>query len=216
MRAVRAKTHVKICGLTTAANAVACVDAGASAIGLNFVPSSPRRVSVAEARAIARAVRGRALVVGVVADRDVAAMRALVAEAELECLQLHGDESPETLAALLPHAYKAIRVGSAADVARARAYAGEHILVDARVEGALGGTGKTLDWALVAGLAEERKLTLAGGLTPENVADAIREVRPYCVDIASGVESAPGVKDAARVRALMEAVRGADAARVGR
>jgi phosphoribosylanthranilate isomerase len=206
-------THVKICGLTSVADALACANAGASAIGLNFVPSSPRRVTVADARAIARAVRGQALVVGVVADLDLPTMRALVADAELECLQLHGDESPETLAALLPHAYKAIRVGSAADVARARTYGGEHVLVDARVEGALGGTGKTLDWSLVANLAQERKLTLAGGLTPENVGDAIRAVVPYCVDVASGVESAPGVKDPARVAALMAAVRSADAER---
>ena len=87
------------------------------------------------------------------------------------------------------------------------------IPVDARVDGALGGTGKTLDWSLVAPLARERKLTLAGGLTPENVGDAIRAVLPYCVDVASGVESAPGLKDPARVRALMAAVRSTDTER---
>jgi len=205
-----AVTHVKICGITTVEDALLCVDAGASAIGLNFVPSSPRRVTVAVARAIARAVRGRTLVVGVVADLEVPAMRALLKSAEVECLQLHGEESPATVATMLPHAYKAIRVGSAADVEQARAFQGEYLLVDARVEGALGGTGKTLDWSLVAGLARERKLTLAGGLTADNVADAIRAVGPYCVDVASGVESAavgPGVKDAAKVRAFIEAAR---------
>jgi phosphoribosylanthranilate isomerase len=205
------KTHVKICGVTTVEGALLCVDAGASAIGLNFVPSSPRRVTVADARTIARAVRGKTLLVGVVADLEVAAMRALLADAELDCLQLHGDEPPGALATLLPHAYKAVRVGTAADVERARAYAGDHLLVDARVEGALGGTGKTLDWTLVAALATERKLTLAGGLTPDNVGDAIGAVVPYCVDVASGVESAPGVKDPARVRAFIAAVRRAPA-----
>ena len=166
------RTHVKICGLTSVADALVCVEAGASAIGLNFVPASPRCLSVTAARAIARAVKGKALVVGVVADLDLAAMRALARDAELECLQLHGDESPATVASLLPHAYKAVRVGGADDVERARTFPGEHVLVDARVEGALGGTGKTVDWGLVAPLARERKLTLAGGLTPANVGDA--------------------------------------------
>jgi phosphoribosylanthranilate isomerase len=202
-------THVKICGLKTIAEALLCVKAGATAIGLNFVPASPRRVSVPEAREIARAVRGKALVVGVVADLSVAEMHALVADAELECLQLHGDEMPETVASLLPHAYKAIRIGTVADVDRARAFPGEHVLVDARVDGSLGGTGKTLDWSLVAALARERKVTLAGGLTPENVGDAIRAVRPYCVDVASGVESAPGLKDPVKVRAFVAGARGA-------
>ena len=199
--------HVKICGVTTVDDALLCVEAGASAIGLNFVQTSPRRVSVERARAIARAVRGRTLVVGVVADMEATEMRALLKSAELECLQLHGDETPATLATMLPHAYKAVRVGSAADVERARAYGGEYLLADARVEGKLGGSGKTFDWPLVAGLARERKLTLAGGLTAENVGEAIRAVGPYCVDVASGVESAPGVKDPAKVAAFIEAAR---------
>jgi phosphoribosylanthranilate isomerase len=205
-------THVKVCGLTSVADALLCVEAGASAIGLNFVPSSPRKVSVLDARAISRAVRAlkaRVLVVGVVADLEIHALRALVKDAELECLQLHGDETPAALAALLPHAYKAIRVGNAEDVMRARTYGGDHVLVDARVEGALGGTGKLLDWSLVAELATERKLTLAGGLTPANVADAVRAVRPYCVDVASGVERSPGRKDAEKVRAFVANARGA-------
>jgi phosphoribosylanthranilate isomerase len=201
--------HVKICGVTSAAQAVACAEAGASAIGVNFVPTSPRRVDVATARGIARAVRAaspRTLVVGVVADLDVSAMRALRDDAELGCLQLHGDEPPEALAALLPHAYKALRIGDASDVARADAYGGDHILVDAKVAGALGGTGARFDWQLVAALARARKVTLAGGLTPENVAEAVRIVRPFCVDVASGVErGAPGVKDMDRVRAFIAA-----------
>ncbi len=200
-------THVKICGLTTVDDARMAVDAGASAIGLNFVPSSPRRVTVADARAIARAVRGRTLVVGVVADLGVGDMKSLMKAAEVECLQLHGDETVGVVAAMLPHAYKALRVGSAEDVDDARRYPGVYLLVDARVEGALGGTGKTLDWALVAGLARQRKLTLAGGLTPENVGGAIRAVRPYCVDVASGVEKSPGVKDAEKVAAFVRAAR---------
>jgi phosphoribosylanthranilate isomerase len=100
-----------------------------------------------------------------------------------------------------------VRIGSAADVQRARAFPGKHLLVDARVEGALGGTGVTFDWSLVAPLAGERKLTLAGGLTPANVAEAVRIAHPYCVDVASGVESAPGVKDLSKVRAFIAAAQ---------
>jgi phosphoribosylanthranilate isomerase len=196
---------VKVCGVTSVEDAVAAVDAGASAIGLNFVAASPRRVTVERAREIAQAVRGKTLVVGVAADLTVTAMRALANDAQLECLQMHGDESPDDVAAMLPHAYKAVRVGDASDVARARTFPGEYLLVDARVAGALGGTGHVVDWALVAPLARERKLTLAGGLTPANVAEAIRVVQPYCVDVASGVESAPGVKDVGKVRAFIHA-----------
>jgi phosphoribosylanthranilate isomerase len=199
--------HVKICGVTSVDDALACVDAGASSIGVNFIPSSPRRVSVETARAISRAIRDRALVVGVVADLTVEAMRALKDEAGLGCLQLHGEEPPEVLAALLPHAYKALRISNEWDVARAGLYPGEYVLVDAKVEGALGGTGQVFDWDLVRDLATARKLTLAGGLTPENVGDAVRAVHPFAVDVASGVEKSPGKKDVSRVRAFILAAR---------
>ena len=207
-----ALTHVKICGVRSVDDARACVRLGASAIGINFVPASPRCVDVETARAVARAVHDegqKVIVVGVVADMSLDAMRALVRDAELDCLQLHGDEPNDTLAALLPHAYKATRIATAADVERARAYPGEHLLVDAKVEGALGGTGTAFDWTLVRDLARERRLTLAGGLDPTNVERAVRELRPYCVDVASGVEPTgkPGVKDLAKVRAFIEAAR---------
>lgn len=206
--------HVKICGVTSADDARACVELGASAIGVNFVATSPRRVDVATARDIARAVRAAgaggksAIVVGVVAGKSVAELRELVRDAELDCLQLHGDETPEDLASLLPHAYKAVRIGGPEDVARARAFPGEYLLVDAKVEGAaLGGTGATFDWGLVRELARERRLTVAGGLHAGNVADAVRALAPYCVDVASGVERAPGVKDLAKVKDFIDAVR---------
>lgn len=196
--------HVKICGVTTVSDAIACAELGASAIGVNFVPSSPRRVTVERAREIARGVaRYPILVVGVVADLGVDQMRSLVEEAELGCLQLHGDESPETLAPLLPHAYKAVRVATADDVTAARRFGGDYLLADAKVGHALGGTGETFDWSLVKELARERRLTLAGGLRPDNVARAIEQIDPWCVDVASGVESAPGIKDLDAVRAFI-------------
>jgi phosphoribosylanthranilate isomerase len=203
---VRAVARVKICGVTNAEDARMCALEGADAIGINFVPSSPRRVSEDEARAIADAVRDlRVLVVGVVADLSPDAMIALRDRVGLGCLQLHGDEPPEALARLVPHAYKAIRVATAADVARADAYGGDYLLVDAKLPGTLGGTGTTFDWSLVTELAKRRKLTLAGGLHEGNVAEAIRVVSPYCVDVASGVEvpGEPRKKDPSRVRAFV-------------
>lgn len=206
-------THVKICGITSVDDALMSVEAGASALGLNFIESSPRRVEVAAARAISRALASLdtkpPLVVGVVADLDLDSMRRLVGEAELGCLQLHGHEDPATLAPLLPHAYKAVRVASPEDVADAERYGGEYLLVDAKVTGALGGTGVTFDWSLVQALATRRRLTVAGGLNPGNVADAIAAVRPFAVDVASGVERRPGVKDEALVRAFIQAARSA-------
>jgi phosphoribosylanthranilate isomerase len=202
--------HVKICGVRTAEDARACVELGARSIGVNLIPLSPRHVDAATARELSRAAHAadpRTVVVGVVADLTLEAMRALVRDAELDCLQLHGEESPATLSALLPHAYKAARIATAEDVERARAYPGAHLLVDAKVPGALGGTGHTFDWRLVKELARERRLTLAGGLRPENVASAVRAVAPYCVDVASGVELTPGEKDLDAVRRFIAAAR---------
>jgi phosphoribosylanthranilate isomerase len=206
------KLHVKICGVTCVEDARAAIAAGASAVGLNFVPPSPRCIDVATARAVAEAIGDRALVVGVVADMDVASMRRLRDEAMLGCLQLHGDEPPEALEAMLPHAYKAIRVATEEHVALADRYGGEHLLVDARVEGRLGGTGRRVDVALVAPLARRRKLTLAGGLDPSNVAAAIAAIPGlHCVDVAGGVERAgdPRRKDDAKMRAFVAAAHAA-------
>lgn len=200
-------TRVKVCGVTTVQQAVACADLGADAVGVNFVASSSRRVEEHLARAVVDAVGQRTLVVAVVAGMTVEAMRALVERTGVGCLQLHGDEPPADVAALLPHAYKAVRIATAGDVAVAEAMPGDYVMVDAKVPGVLGGTGHTFDWGLVAALARRRRLVLAGGLTPENVHAAVERVQPWCVDVASGVESAPGVKDLGRVRAFIEAAR---------
>jgi phosphoribosylanthranilate isomerase len=154
-------------------------------------------------------VGGRALVVGVVAGLSGEAMRALKDATGVGCLQLHGEEPAEDVAALLPHAYKAVRVASADDVARAAAMPGDYVMVDAKVGSVLGGSGHTFDWSLVVDLAARRRVVLAGGLTPDNVPAAVARVRPWCVDVASGVESAPGIKDMGRVRAFIAAARSA-------
>jgi phosphoribosylanthranilate isomerase len=197
---------VKVCGVTTPADAEGCVAAGVDWIGLNFVPSSPRCIDLGRAKAIRDAVRGRAELVGVVADRSEAELIELRRDAGLARLQLHGDEPADLVKRLGALAYKALRIGGPEDVARAQDYEGL-ILVDAKVSGALGGTGRTVDGALAAALARSRPILLAGGLGPANVAAAVQSVRPWGVDTASGVEKAPGVKDLEAVRAFVENAR---------
>jgi phosphoribosylanthranilate isomerase len=203
---------VKICGVVRVEDAIACVDAGASAIGVNVIGASKRAVSIERAKEIAAAVGARAEVVLVVANMRTDDLVCLRAETGIAWLQLHGDEAPDIVRSLLPHAFKAVRIADEEDVRRAATFPGEHLLVDSKSDSAaLGGTGKTFDWLLVRALAAARKLTLAGGLTPENVGNAIRTVRPYRVDVASGVERAgePREKDLDRVRAFIEAARSA-------
>jgi phosphoribosylanthranilate isomerase len=200
--------HFKVCGITNIEDAEWALEVGASAIGLNLVPGTPRAIDVDAARDLASFIGERALSVLVVADRGVGEMKELLRATGARCLQLHGDEPSDVVRAVLPHAYKALRVGSSADVVRATEFPGEHLLVDAKVEGKLGGTGRTVDWSLVAPLARVRKLTLAGGLNAQNVADAIATVQPYCVDVASGVEmdENPRRKDREKLRAFSRAV----------
>ncbi|GMV18409.1 MAG: N-(5'-phosphoribosyl)anthranilate isomerase [Polyangiaceae bacterium] len=198
---------VKICGITRVEDAELAVDAGADAIGLNFVPGSPRRVERALAEALVACCRGRVEIVGVIADLGLEEARRLRDELALDALQLHGDEPPGLLAALLPAAFKAVRVGSALDAEDAARFGGERLLLDAKVAGQLGGTGQRVDPGWVRGLARRRRVILAGGLTPGNVAAAVRAVAPWGVDVASGVERSAGVKAEALVRAFVAEAR---------
>ncbi len=187
--------HVKICGITRCVDAELAITAGADMLGLNFVPTSSRRIDVSLARAIVRAANGRVSLVGVFADEDEACIRNIVNEVPLDFVQLHGRESPEFVSTMGQRAFKAVAIGSADDIEFAKTYPGELLLVDARVAGQHGGTGVRIDPDLVAPLARLRPILLAGGLRPENVAEAVRHVRPYGVDVASGVETLPGIKD---------------------
>lgn len=196
--------RVKVCGVTSLEDARMCVEAGVDAIGLNFWPESVRRCPEARAREIVDALRGSALFVGVFVDVSGDEIARVIERVGLDCVQLHGDEPPELVARFVPHAYKALRVRGPGVRELAQRYPGAYVLLDAYVAGKPGGTGAAFDWSLARELARERKLALAGGLTPENVEDAVRAVRPFCVDTASGVESAPGVKAPALVRAFVE------------
>ncbi len=202
--------NIKVCGVRSPEDAIACVEAGVDTLGLNFWPGTPRCVDVATATRIVEAVAGRAGVVAVFVDAAEDAVRAVRDATGIEWVQLHGREPPALVEALLPRAYKAVRVGKGSVRETARSYPGERILLDAAVPGAMpGGTGHAFDWALAAEIAHERPLVLAGGRHPGNVGDAIRAVRPFQVDVASGVERSPGVKDLAAVRAFVDAVRDA-------
>ncbi|MAT68047.1 MAG: phosphoribosylanthranilate isomerase [Planctomycetaceae bacterium] len=214
--------RVKICGITTVDDARQAVDAGADAIGLNFYANSPRCVSIDAAREIADAVRDAALVVGVFVNESPTGMMGIATEVGLGALQVHGDEPPELLARLPDRPLIRVRridqqgvAAVAADLAACRAAgrAPQAVLVDAAAApGQYGGTGHAIPWELLAdhdAALGETPLILAGGLKPDNVAAAIRAVRPAGVDTASGVESAPGKKDPQKVAAFVAAARAA-------
>jgi phosphoribosylanthranilate isomerase len=208
------RVRTKICGITSVRDAEMCVALGADSLGLNFVPGTKRCIDVALARSIVEAIGTKTLVVGVVANLDAPALHDLKRDAKLACLQLHGDETPAFLEPFLPHAYKAVAVRTREDLERARTFGGRYILLDAppNAAGQVGGTGEAWGYEIAAPLARERRVSLAGGLHPENVAEAIAAVRPWCVDVASGVElpgATRGEKSEARVAAFLQAVRGA-------
>lgn len=184
------------------------MDAGADLIGFNFYLKSPRYIDVGRCRDIMSVMRkfGHITYVGVFVNASVAEIYATMETCGLSLAQLHGDESSEMLNALNGKAFKAFRgVPHSIDgFARGDAPA---LLVDASVKGAYGGTGVTADWKGAAELAKKYPLLLAGGLTPENVTDAIKQVKPWGVDVASGVESVPGVKDAGKIEGFVQAVK---------
>jgi phosphoribosylanthranilate isomerase len=208
------RLFVKVCGITSPEDGVAAAEAGADAIGLVFWPRSPRAVTVDEARAIGDALPPFVVRVGVFVDAGRDEMTRVADAARLDLLQLHGDEPPDALDALPRRALKAVRVGDGFAPEDALRYEGRAagLLLDTRAAAAPGGTGRAFDWSLARGVRERsRFLLLAGGLAPENVRAAIEAVRPDGVDASTSLESAPGKKDHARVRAFVEAARAVQA-----
>jgi phosphoribosylanthranilate isomerase len=206
-------TWVKICGITNLEDAELALAAGADALGINLVQGSKRAVDRETATRIADRFRDRCVLVAVVADQGAQALAELRRALGVDWLQLHGAEAPDELELLLPFAFKAVAIADARDVAHAGEFGGARLLVDAKVPGQLGGTGQRFDWSLALALCKSRDLIVAGGLTPDNVAAAVRELRPFGVDVASGVENAgtPRRKDPDKVAGFVRAVRGADA-----
>ncbi|MCC6206647.1 MAG: phosphoribosylanthranilate isomerase [Gammaproteobacteria bacterium] len=207
------RTRVKICGITRTEDAAAASTLGADAIGLVFYEHSPRRVEITRAADIASGLPLFVQTVGLFVDAAAAEIESVLGRVRIDILQFHGDESPADCRRFgLPY-IKAIRMRPGADV---RVEAGRYhdaraLLLDTYRPGVAGGTGTTFPWSEIPA-HPGAPILLAGGLTPENVQDAIRSVRPYGVDVSGGVEAAQGIKDAARMAAFFEAVRRADVA----
>jgi phosphoribosylanthranilate isomerase len=203
---------VKICGITTVSDASMVAEAGADMIGINFWPHSKRHVSATRADDIvdaARDVNEDILVVGVFVNQSHYEISHFVDRLELDYVQLHGDESAADVGRYGEHAIKAVHLQGPDDVARASDFPCDVLLVDAPSVD-YGGSGQQADWSLAHQVASGsgKDVILAGGLTPENVVVAISEVAPWAVDVASGVESGPGIKDAARVKEFIDRAKG--------
>jgi phosphoribosylanthranilate isomerase len=207
-------TWVKICGMTTMDDALACASAGADAIGLNFWPRSKRYRPPAELYEIGRTLiaQGRHIERwGVFVDPTLEEIEAAFAAEAIDVAQLHGDEEPTLCARLGPRAVKALRLAGAHSLADFDHFGGERFLIDAPFAG-YGGSGQLVDEQLARQAVEHvhpRRIILAGGLDPDNVAGVIARVRPHGVDVASGVEARPGIKDHERVRRFVAAAKGA-------
>ena len=231
---------IKICGIKTLSDALAAIDSGADYLGFNFYPKSIRFIkkdACAEIASVLKREHPHIKLVGVFVNSSVEEIKDILQTCHLDLAQLHGDETPEMVASFNGKAFKAIRL-SPSESAETSAHPFLHplivsvdplakqsvdtsvhplssvdnpvLLIDAAVKGAYGGSGVTADWTAAAELAKKYPLLLAGGLTPDNVADAVRQVQPWGVDVASGVESAPGEKDAGKMSEFVKAVRVAE------
>ncbi|MEW6727143.1 MAG: phosphoribosylanthranilate isomerase [Bacillota bacterium] len=201
--------RVKICGIRDEITAQAAVEAGADALGFVFAPS-PRRIEPEAARAIIAGLPPFVCAVGVFVDAPAEAVRAIAARCGLQVLQFHGNEPPDYCTSFDRPVIKALRFCGPDDLARIRGFDVRAVLVDTFVPGQAGGTGRALDWAKLRGLDWPRPLVLAGGLTPENVASAVAAVRPWAVDVSSGVETG-GAKDHEKIRAFIRSAKGGSA-----
>ncbi len=213
--------HIKICGLTNVEDALSAAEAGADLLGMIFYPLSPRYVTVDQAREIVGAVRDTGFehvrLVGVTVNAPRYFLDRLLEDVGVDLIQLHGDEAPVILTDYMGRAYKALRPHSEEELDLDAPWfldigprEGPRLLIDAALKGAYGGTGTLANWHTARRLARRFPILLAGGLTPENVADAVRTVRPWGVDVSSGVEAKPGRKDPEKVRAFIREARRAE------
>lgn len=208
-RLVPHSCRVKICGITRVEDALAVAHSGADAIGLVFYDKSPRHLTIAQAAMLAAALPPFVTVVGLFVNASAEFVREVLGKVSLDVLQFHGDEMPEYCEQFRKPYLKAIRVKAGVDLLQCAAdfCRAQGLLLDAHVEGIPGGTGLGFDWSLIPG-DFPLPLILSGGLDAENVAAGIRQVRPYAVDVSSGVEVAKGIKDAAKIARFMQEVKG--------
>lgn len=201
-------TRVKICGITCLEDALCAVEAGADALGFVFYDKSPRCLSAPEAGKIVASLPPFVTTVGLFVNEAPDRVRRIMTTAGLQVVQLHGDESPADCGALAPWpVIKALRVRGAASLEGIDDYPVRALLLDAWSAGGYGGSGERFDWDLLAGLKPRVPLILAGGLNPDNVAEAVARVRPYAVDVSSGVEKSPGRKDRQRIINFIKQVK---------
>jgi phosphoribosylanthranilate isomerase len=202
-------TIIKICGIKTLKDALAAIHAGADYLGFNFYPKSARFIEkeiCVEITSVLKKEYPNIKLVGVFVNSSVDDVKNILEICSLDLAQLHGDETPEIFSQLAPRAFKAFR-GIPENIIGYERKESPAMLMDAAVKNVYGGSGVTADWKSAAELAKKYQLLLAGGLTPENVAEAVGRVKPWGVDVASGVESAAGEKDAAKMSAFVKAVR---------
>jgi phosphoribosylanthranilate isomerase len=201
---------VKICGITSETDALAAVEAGADAIGLMFYDGSPRYVTIEQAKAICSVLPSHIMRVGVFVNADEAFINRALNECLLNILQFHGDETPEDCGRFPIMTLKAFRVQGPETLDQMQDYTTAGFLLDAYTKDALGGTGVTFNWDLAVQAQKFRRpIFLGGGLTPDNVAEAVQKVEPFAVDVSSGVECEPGKKDAVKMQAFVESAKGA-------
>ena len=209
------RTRIKVCGITRLDDALRAVELGVDALGFVFWPGSPRCVSLRQAAQISAALPPFVTVVGVFVNQSIEEIRTVAAGVGLCAVQLHGDEAPGTWGRVPGRCLRAVGVGPGFNAAAVAAWPPEvWPLLDAHDPARRGGTGQAVDWDIAAEVSRRRRIILAGGLDASNVRDAVARVRPFAVDVSSGVEREPGIKDPDRLRAFVECVAEADAARV--
>jgi phosphoribosylanthranilate isomerase len=198
---------VKICGITNINDALAAADLGADALGFIFVQSSPRYITPQAAQKIIQGLPPFVVPVGVFADMEYNDILEIIGQTGIGCVQLHDEETPQQLEQYSVPVYKSFRIDSSFDLQILRRYKGSAYLLDTKVSGELGGTGKIFDWEIAVKAKEYGRIILAGGLTPDNIVEAVRIVQPYAVDVNSGVEEHPGKKDHAKLKMLFEQLK---------
>jgi phosphoribosylanthranilate isomerase len=209
---MQARVKVKVCGVRSLEEAEAAIEAGADAIGFNFWPQSRRYIAPRAAARIISKLSPVASTVGVFVNEEVNRVVDLSAELRLSAVQLHGDESPDFCAALGSiKTIKAIRVGQDFDLSIIQRYPVSMVLLDSKIQGSYGGTGQRFDWRIAIEAKRFARIILAGGLNTENVWEAITHVRPAAIDVCSGVEAEPGLKDLDKLRSFMCVVARANA-----
>ncbi len=199
---------IKICGITRLEDAQLASELGAWALGFIFYRKSPRYIEPEQAAKIVAALSGRIRFAGVFVNSTLEEIEKIQKTSGIELVQLHGDETPEFCASVRTELIKAVRPRNQADIdALSKFRSVRTFLIDAAVEGEYGGTGQTANWELAKAAMHHGEVFLSGGLNPENVTEALRTVKPTGLDVSSGIESAPGIKDAARLRLLFENIR---------